>query len=671
MLLSYNTAVIYTLSDIFNVKELQELSASFTRLTGAVTTILDLDGNILTTSGWQQICTDFHRVNHITAVKCMETDTVLASKLQAKEQYNVYRCKNGLVDVAVPIIIDGVHMGNLFTGQFLFEPPNEQFFIKQAEECGFNKEEYLKALSKVPIFNEEYAKMLVDFMLRLAKVIAETGLTKKRILESTVNTLPGIFYTIDTTGKFLMWNKNLETVSGYSYEEISKMNPLNFFTGDDKKTINSAIEEAFETGDVVTEANVHTKNGRDIPYYFTGSVIEIDGVKCLTGLGTDMSEYKAMESNLRDSEEKYRLLFEHENDAIFLCDAETYEFIDSNDAWCNLYGYSREEMKGQRVFILSAEPEKSERIAKTITSLRVPHILHKHKDGTVFSVELSIGSFTHKGRNMFCVISRDITERIRLEETLKQFTVNLEKKVAEEIEKNRMKDQLMYEQSRHMAMGELLVNIAHQWRQPLAAIGLLVQDLRDAYLCNELNEEYINKNITDVMSELVALSNTIDGFKDFYLSNLQKEVLRIKDMIESALSVTTVYFEVKDIAIEKELDEELTINVVPSEFAQVILNILANVRDVFDQRHVSKRIVKIKSYKDTAADKVVITITDNGGGVREDIIGKIFDPYFTTKDKSRGTGLGLYITKLIVEKSMKGTISVRNINGGAEFKIEV
>ncbi|MBF0463787.1 MAG: PocR ligand-binding domain-containing protein [Nitrospirae bacterium] len=555
----------YKLSEIFDIKELQELSASFTRLTGTHTVILDIDGNILTASGWQQICTKFHRVNPITEVRCKESDFILAEKVNAKEQYNVCRCKNGLVDVAVPIIIDGAHMGNLFTGQFLFEPPNEQYFIRQAEECGFNKDEYLEALSKVPVFTEEYVKMIVDFLLRLAMLIGETGLAKKKTLES-------------------------------------------------------------------------------------------------------------MERDLRDSEEKYRLLFTHENDAIFLCDAETYEFIDSNDAWCNLYGYSREEMKGASVTIISAEPEKSFAIAKkakTTSRQRVTNILHRHKDGTVFSVELSIGFFTYKGRDVFCIISRDITERIRIEEALKQFTINLENRVAEEIEKNRLKDQLMYEQSRHMAMGELLVNIAHQWRQPLAAIGLLVQDIRDAYMCNELNEGYLDKSITDVMSELVALSNTIDGFKDFYLSNQQKEVLRIKDVIESALSITNVYFEVKDIIIEKEIDDGLTLNVVPSEFAQVILNILSNVRDVFDQRHVSTRIVKINSYKDTSDGKVVITITDNGGGVREDIIGRIFDPYFTTKDKSRGTGLGLYITKLIVEKSMKGAISVRNIDGWCEFKIVV
>jgi Predicted sensor domain len=103
----------YKLSEIFNVKELQELSDSFSKLTGAVTAVLDLGGNILTASGWQPLCTEFHRMNPISAERCRESDTILAGKLKAGELYNVYRCKNGLVDVAVPILIDGMHIGNL------------------------------------------------------------------------------------------------------------------------------------------------------------------------------------------------------------------------------------------------------------------------------------------------------------------------------------------------------------------------------------------------------------------------------------------------------------------------------------------------------------------------------------------------------------------------------
>ncbi|MBF0466191.1 MAG: PAS domain S-box protein [Nitrospirae bacterium] len=802
----------YKLLDILNIGELQELTESFTRLTGAVIAVLDLEGDILAVSPMQTLCSKFHRVNPVTAARCRESDTVLASKLNAGQRYNVYKCRNGLVDAAVPIVIDGMHLGNLFTGQFFLEPPDKDYFIKQAEVSGFDKEEYLEALSKIPIFTEEHIKVLMEFLLRLASLTGVTGLSKKRALEMSenkmrlqseilsnidegviiikasdgkiaytnpkfnsifgykgdelidkhvsilnapvdvspddkakqimselnetglwqgeilnvkkdgtlfwsnanvstfehkecgtvwisihrditkrkaleeavlkekmfsetiINTLPGLFYLIDRTGKFLLWNKNLEIVSGYSHEEISNMTPFDFFTVADRDRLNIAIETVFKSGEAVIDVNFHTKDGQDIPYYFTGKRIEVDGNDCLTGVGTDISELKTMEIALHDSEEKYRLLFTNENDAIYLCDAETLEFIDSNNAWCNLYGYTKDEMKGKSTIILSAEPDKTIEtmsIAEITGSAKVRHRFHKNKNGKVFSVELSVGAFIYRGHKVLCVISRDITERIRLEDELRQIALTLESRVKEEIEKNRLKDQLMYEQSRHMAIGELLVNIAHQWRQPLASIGVLVQDLKDAYSFRELNAEYLDKNITNIMSELMGLSNTIDGFKDFYLSNLQKEKVKIKEVINNALEVMSGYFELKDILIDKELDEELTVTVVPSEFAQVVMNILANVRDVFKHKHIANRIVKIKTYKEPVTKKSVITIADNGGGVGEDIIGRIFEPYFTTKDKLRGTGLGLYITRLIVEKSMKGTITVRNYNGGAEFRIEI
>ncbi|MBF0519623.1 MAG: PAS domain S-box protein [Nitrospirae bacterium] len=802
----------YKLSDILNSRELQELTESFTRLTGTVIAVLDLEGNILAVSPMQPLCSKFHRVNPVTAARCRESDTVLASKLNAGLRYNVYKCKNGLVDVAVPIVIDDMHLGNFFTGQFFLEPPDKNYFIKQAEEFEFDKEEYLEALSKIPIFTEEHIKTLMDYLLNLAKIIAEAGLSKKKALEmsenkmrlqseilsnidegviiikasdskiaytnpkfngifgykgdelidkhvsilnapadvspddkakqiisalnetgvwqgeilnvkkdgtlfwsnanvstfehkecgtvwisihrditqrkalekallkekmfsdSIINTLPGLFYLIDRTGKFLLWNKNLEIVSGYTHEEISIMTPFDFFTVADTDRLNTAIETVFKTGEAIIDANLHSKDGKDIPYYFTGKRIAVDGNDYLTGVGTDISELKAMETALHDSEEKYRLLFTNENDSIYLCDAETLEFIDSNDAWCNLYGYTTDEMKGKSTVILSAEPDKTIEtmsVAEITGSAKVRHRFHKSKNGKVFSVELSVGAFIYRGHKVLCVISRDITERIRLEDELRQIALTLESRVKEEIEKNRLKDQLMYEQSRHMAIGELLVNIAHQWRQPLASIGVLVQDIKDAYLFRELSAEYLDKNVTDIMSELMGLSNTIDGFKDFYLSNLQKEEVKVKEVINNALEVMSGYFELKDILIDKELDEELTVTVVPSEFAQVVMNILANVRDVFKHKHIPNRIVKIKTYMEPVTKKSVITIADNGGGVGEDIIDRIFEPYFTTKDKLRGTGLGLYITRLIVEKSMKGTITVRNYNGGAEFRIEI
>ena len=135
-------------SDIVNIEELASICVSFSELVGVATAILDVDGTILVSSGWFDICTRFHRINPETSLRCLESDTVIANGLRLGQQYNLYKCRNGLVDVAVPIVINGEHVANVFAGQFFLTEPDIDFFIHQAEEFGFDKTEYLEALCK-------------------------------------------------------------------------------------------------------------------------------------------------------------------------------------------------------------------------------------------------------------------------------------------------------------------------------------------------------------------------------------------------------------------------------------------------------------------------------------------------------------------------------------------
>lgn len=171
-------------ADLCDLNEMRKLCESFTALTGAVTAILDLEGAILVATGWQRICTQFHRVNPLTAARCRRSDTVLAGRLGRGEPYNVYRCQNGLVDVAVPIHVGGVHVANFFTGQFFFEPPDRDHFQRQAEECGFDERSYLDALAEAPIFTESQVRSMMDFLTQLAQVMGEMGLSRLRLQEA-------------------------------------------------------------------------------------------------------------------------------------------------------------------------------------------------------------------------------------------------------------------------------------------------------------------------------------------------------------------------------------------------------------------------------------------------------------------------------------------------------
>ena len=142
----------YKFSDLIDVEKTQALTDSFCRVTRIANAILDLEGVIITGSGWQRICTDFHRVQSQACERCVESDTVLANKMLEGEKYAVYECLNGLVDAAAPIVIEGEHVANFFTGQFLFEPPDIEYFRQQAAEFDFDEASYLEALSQVPLF---------------------------------------------------------------------------------------------------------------------------------------------------------------------------------------------------------------------------------------------------------------------------------------------------------------------------------------------------------------------------------------------------------------------------------------------------------------------------------------------------------------------------------------
>src|SRR6056297_744679 len=146
------------ISEHFDFERLNVLLEGFNQATGFVTAILDLEGDVLSKSGWRKVCTDFHRANKEPAKNCKKSDTVLANKMSEGEDYYTYKCLNGLIDVVVPIVIKGEHFANLFTGQFLFEEPSIEFFKKQAKKYNFNEDSYLAAVEKTPVVSENDVK---------------------------------------------------------------------------------------------------------------------------------------------------------------------------------------------------------------------------------------------------------------------------------------------------------------------------------------------------------------------------------------------------------------------------------------------------------------------------------------------------------------------------------
>jgi C4-dicarboxylate-specific signal transduction histidine kinase len=227
----------------------------------------------------------------------------------------------------------------------------------------------------------------------------------------------------------------------------------------------------------------------------------------------------------------------------------------------------------------------------------------------------------------------------------------------------------MAHQARLAAMGEMLSNIAHQWRQPLNNVSLLVQNLQLEYEGNTLTSGSCHDYVTDCMKALKFMSGTIDTFRAFYRPDKVQQTFAIFPAIADAVSLVVEELKSKGIAIETVNEHDPSVSGFRNEFSQVLLNIIVNAKEAILIRQSPTPLVKIVSSQ--RGESALVTITDNGGGVPPELMDKIFDPYFTTKFMSQGTGVGLYISKVIIEKHMGGSISIANNAAGAEVTIEI
>jgi signal transduction histidine kinase len=253
-------------------------------------------------------------------------------------------------------------------------------------------------------------------------------------------------------------------------------------------------------------------------------------------------------------------------------------------------------------------------------------------------------------------------------ECLREDISELQRRLRDEYAKNSKKDQMMIRQSRLAAMGEMISNIAHQWRQPLNALALTVQDIEDSYQHNEITDEYIKETVAKSMDLIQHMSVTIDDFRNFYKANKDIVSFSLLKAIDEAMKIISASMKNSNIEVTIDCKEDVIARGYPNEFSQVILNILSNAKDAVIDNTPTGRAIGIVIEK-TVSGKGEITISDNGGGIPQGIMDNVFDPYFTTKEQGKGTGIGLYMSKTIIENNMGGRIDIENIPNGTKVII--
>ena len=266
-------------------------------------------------------------------------------------------------------------------------------------------------------------------------------------------------------------------------------------------------------------------------------------------------------------------------------------------------------------------------------------------------------------------LEEEIAERETAQNNLEALNRTLEKRIDETVADLRHKDQTLIQQSRLASMGEMINNIAHQWRQPLNNVGLIIQNLQMAYEDGSISQEEFRSDIGNAMEIIMHMSRTIDDFRNFFREDKQKGGFLVGNTVRHALEFISAALANHEIKVELEEDDGVTAFGYQNEYAQVLLNILSNAREACVERGTAAPVIKIRITREQ--ERSVVSIRDNCGGIADDVMPKIFDPYFTTRSPDRGTGIGLYMSKIIIEQNMGGHLTAANTEDGVEFRIEV
>jgi signal transduction histidine kinase len=268
--------------------------------------------------------------------------------------------------------------------------------------------------------------------------------------------------------------------------------------------------------------------------------------------------------------------------------------------------------------------------------------------------------------------AREVISRIETHLSLAEQKHHLEERVKEEVDKNLQKEMQLFESAKMAAMGEMIGNIIHQWKQPLQHISSLASNLQlESVLHGTVDSTTIEEYAKNITASIQRMSETTETFRNYLKEKKVKEKIILQERIEQSLIISGTVLKDKGIELIKEIDNDnpIKITTIGYELTEVIINIVNNAIDVIEEKKIADGAVHLCA--SVVGDYAVITIEDNGGGIPGDVLPNIFDEYFTTKEDNRGTGLGLYMSHKIVTGSLLGELYVENSDKGARFTIKL
>ncbi|WP_432402786.1 ATP-binding protein [Wukongibacter sp. M2B1] len=447
-------------------------------------------------------------------------------------------------------------------------------------------------------------------------------------------------------------------------------------------------------------------------------------------LEKDIEKRKVLEKEMIKNKEKYERLFNSGSDCVFVLNLDDNnlptEFLEVNKKACKSLDYDKSTLLKMSYLDISKDgnKEKFKNIVETLKQNRTMIFEDSliSSIGRTILVEISAHLFKLEDQLKMILISRDITSRKIQEEALNRseerfrkiinkvateisydanqkdidiydvekkpdtyyseienknrialeletINIKLEKMFQKEVDENSKKEALMIYQSRLAAMGEMIGNIAHQWRQPLSGLGLIFSNIEDAHNYGELTQEYLSGLIQKSKKLIIRMSQTIDDFRYFFNPKSEEKAFSVQENIKQTIDFLDEHLRLNEIGLSIDVEEDGMIYGHSNQYSQVIFNIVQNAVDALIENRLNRRRIDIRIFSQGCHQ--VVEIQDNARGIDENIIGDVFEPYFTTKSKGKGTGLGLYMSKVIIEKNFQGYINITNQNDGLNVSIMV
>jgi PAS domain S-box-containing protein len=343
---------------------------------------------------------------------------------------------------------------------------------------------------------------------------------------------------------------------------------------------------------------------------------------------------------IEEKNKKFKKIIDNAIEGIIIID-ENLKITDVNKTAEKMFGYKLEEVKDKS--LLDFVPKDEQEELKNNYEISQPvELIRKRKDGS----------------KIVCLATRTF-----FTENNKKYRVSM----VVDITKFKEQEQMLAQQSKSTALGEMIGNIAHQWRQPLNTLSLYISNLILDYELGELTDKKIEEFQKNTTKLIQGMSQTINDFTEFLKPDKEKKEFSLIEAINETLEFIEASYKVNNIKIEKNIKKDIKLFGIKSELEQVFLNILNNSKDAFKERNIKIRKVTITA--EETKDKIIIAFKDNAGGVDEKIINRLTEPYFSTKFANQGTGLGLYMSEMVIKNSFNGQLILKNINDGLETKL--